>query len=380
MALQEGVQGSRRILALIRGYYGYRNIGDESMLYVLTKILNRIGVECIIASKNPSYTRRIHKCRAIFSGINLELVKTLLKSYILIEGPGNKHGFLSIIDYGLPLIAKILGKQVIYIGVGMNPHRWKDVPTDFMTPIIRYNVIARSILKLLFDNMIDMVRVRDELSRKFLIANGIYLSKEYVIKDLAFYLKTLSQSATVKMLREVLTPPLILEHDTVKQTNLVEISVRRFKNSELDRRFKIFLFNTLYEINSISDRNVHFIFIPFSFGEFDNDIIYSIEIIRFLKHHGLKARFHIAYTDNPIYIKSIIKMSRLVIGVRYHSHVFAESERIPYIAIIYDPKSLQIVRNSRTCLFYFKISSLLSSKQFNETLKRITVVVRRFWK
>jgi len=380
MASQEESQSSRRILALIRGYYGYRNMGDESMLHVLTKILNRIGIECIVASKNPSYTKKIHKCRAIFSGINLELIKTLLKSHILIEGPGNKHGFLSIIDYGLPFIAKILGKKVMYIGVGLNPHKWRDVPTDSMAPVTRYNPIVKSILKLMFNNIIDMVKVRDELSRKLLIANGIYLSKESVIKDLAFYLKTLPRSATVRILEEVLVPSLTLKHNTIKQIDLIGISVRRFKNSELDKRFKLFLFNSLYKINSINGKNVHYVFIPFSFGKFDNDVLYSIEIIKFLKQHGLEAHFHIAYTDNPIYIKSIVKMCRFIIGVRYHSQIFAESEHIPYIAIMYDPKSLQIVRNSKTCIFFFKISSLLDDKQFNDILKKVKEVIEEFWK
>jgi polysaccharide pyruvyl transferase CsaB len=54
-----------RIKALIFGYYGARNLGDELMLYCLRKWLEAQGVEVSVLAENAAEVERLHKLPAI---------------------------------------------------------------------------------------------------------------------------------------------------------------------------------------------------------------------------------------------------------------------------------------------------------------------------
>lgn len=338
--------------ALIRGYYGYKNIGDEAMLYVLISYLKKVGIECVVLSKNLEYTKKIHKVKAIKSSFNKEFIKHFIFSDILIEGPGNKHGFLSIIDLGLPFFAKLLGKKVLYVGVGLNPKKWMQTPTTSFKQTIKYSFLKRIPIKLLFNNLVDFISVRDDSSKEFLKMNGVKENKINVIQDLAFYLPIL----TKQQLEQNLIPIFGKKYKKVK---LIGVSVRRFSDKKINDQFKISLRNIFSEICKLIKAPVKFIFIPFSFGDFDNDVKYSKEIISYLNQYFSSCSFHcLSNIDNPILTKSIIKLCSLIVGVRYHSHVFSESLGIPYLAIVYDPKSFQLVKNSNFCLAFSDIRTL----------------------
>ena len=50
--------------ALISGYYGYDNFGDEAILSVLVDFLHRRNVEAKVLSHNPSKTARSYGVKA----------------------------------------------------------------------------------------------------------------------------------------------------------------------------------------------------------------------------------------------------------------------------------------------------------------------------
>lgn len=349
-------QSNKKVL--IRGYYGYRNIGDEAMLYVLVKSLKAKGFEPVIATKDLEYTKRLHNSDVIYSSIHniIQLANQFLKVKILIEGPGNKHGFLSIIDFGLPIIAKILGKKVMYIGVGINPNKWTDLPTINIPKNVKYkNPLKKAIITLVFNHLVDFISVRDELSKEVLVSNGVKEKKIQLTKDLAFYLETMKKEDIWNILSQVSSPQIQYKKGAI----IVTISIRRFRDGSVNENFEKFLERVIFQIlSACNSQKTYFLFLPFSFGSFDNDIKYAERIMPRLKRKYPYANFHIVHTDNPIHIKSIIAMSHFVIGVRYHSHVFAESLGVPYVAVIYDPKSLQVVKNSKTCIGYAEITSL----------------------
>jgi len=324
--------------ALIKGYYGYKNIGDEAALHVLITLLKNKRIKPIIATKNIEYTKRIHDVDAVYSGINLSFLKAFLYADIFIIGPGNKHGFMNVIDLGLPVLAKLLRKRVQYVGVGLNPHKWKDIPLIKFEQVKRYaNPIKRAIVKFLFNNFVDIAFLRDYASREFLIKNGVKAQIK-VIKDLAYFL----DPAPREIVKSVVTSKGV----DVERDKLIGITIRRFKDIHVNTYFRKQLSKILAKIYQM-DHAVKFVFVPFSARGYDNDIEYAGEIKESLLQRGIPLeRIVIIETDDPRVIKGIIcYYCRLIIGVRYHSCVFADACRVPFVSIIYDPKS-EVVSNS----------------------------------
>ena len=333
---------------LIRGYYGNRNIGDEAMLLVLIGRLKYRGLDPIIASKNVVYSERIHGVPACRSRIDARFIKEFIKCKYVVEGPGNKHGFISMIDLGLPIFAKLLFKKVEYTGLGFNPNTWSDHPTiDIEKEVKLSNPIKRAILKYLFNVMVDKLSVRDDGSKRFLMINGVEERKILVENDLAF-------SLVANHSEEIYNDVFVSENiDKI----FIGISVRRFKNDNDNNHFIEFLERLVKTIVNI-DKNVTFVFIPFSFGLLDNDIEYSKIIIN--NFNGSIDGFTgvVANYDDPRIIKGLVSKCDFMICVRYHSHIFAESEGIPYMAIVYDPKSLDVLSKSTNCIKWYKITNL----------------------
>ena len=95
---QTQLNGYRRILAkrtdydiLICGYYGYGNMGDETLLSVMTKELRRLNpaLRLCALSGNPQKTKSLHHVDAIDRFDPDQIDKTMYRSKLLLFGGGN---------------------------------------------------------------------------------------------------------------------------------------------------------------------------------------------------------------------------------------------------------------------------------------------------
>ena len=95
---QTQLDGYRRILAkrtdydiLICGYYGYGNMGDETLLSVMTKELRRLNpaLRLCALSGNPQKTKSLHHVDAIDRFDPDQIDKTMYRSKLLLFGGGN---------------------------------------------------------------------------------------------------------------------------------------------------------------------------------------------------------------------------------------------------------------------------------------------------
>lgn len=124
--------------ALAVGFYGAPNVGDEVLLDVLIRGIAQIGGEVVVASIDPSNTRRMHGVDSVqFSNLG-EICHALLHCDVLIMGGGgifqDHHPFNlealylpyanDIGSYARPmLLARQLGVPVIVWGHGVGPLR-----------------------------------------------------------------------------------------------------------------------------------------------------------------------------------------------------------------------------------------------------------------
>jgi polysaccharide pyruvyl transferase CsaB len=111
--------------AVLCGYYGYGNGGDEALLATLLQMLPP-EVTPIVLSANPDHTRTLHGVQACNRNHFPTVLKTLRQSQMFIWGGGSlvqdATSPLSPVYYcGLMLLAQWLGLKTIAWSQGIGP-------------------------------------------------------------------------------------------------------------------------------------------------------------------------------------------------------------------------------------------------------------------
>jgi len=158
--------------ALVIGFYGAPNVGDEVLLSVLLAQVTRMGGEGIVASVDPATTRRMHGVESVDFNDLGEVSRALLQVDVVIMGGGgifqDHHPFHlealylpyanDIASYARPLLmARQLGVPVVIWGHGVGPLRGQE---------------PRQVVRDLFQNALA-VSVRDSDSLRLLRDVGV---------------------------------------------------------------------------------------------------------------------------------------------------------------------------------------------------------------
>ncbi len=294
---------------VISGYYGFNNIGDES---ILTAIISNLrdsieDIDITVLSQNPEMTINKHKVNAINRRNAFKIIKEINNCDLLISGGGSLlqdvTSCRSIIYYlSIMMIGILLNKKVMVYSQGIGPinksiNKW----------------ITRLVL-----NKVDFITLRDYKSERVLKELNIKNKNIIVTSDPVIGLKQ-NDSTLGKE---------ILGNAGIKDMNkpIVGFAVRgRERNKK-----------TIEVISEVTDRlieemGINVVFIPFHMGE-DIKVLNEIE-----KNIKLKAIF-LKYKYDVNEMLSLIGNLDLLIGIRLHSLVFGAVMNTPIIAISYDPK------------------------------------------
>lgn len=150
------------VKAVISGYYGFKNFGDETILSVLIKHLRNLNVDITVFSSDPNFTEKTYGINSIKSFDMIKVLCTLRNTDVLISGGGSllqDATSLKSLIYYLSVIALALffNKKVIIFAQGIGPVN---------------NKFARLILINLL-KLCSLVTVRDEASLNFLNKYGV---------------------------------------------------------------------------------------------------------------------------------------------------------------------------------------------------------------
>lgn len=112
--------------AVISGYYGFGNTGDEAIALAITRELKKQGVEPLLLSNDPAQSARLYDCQAVPRMQPLDVGRALLRSNLLLSGGG---GLLQdktssrTLTYYLAIIrmAKLMGKRVFVFNQSVGP-------------------------------------------------------------------------------------------------------------------------------------------------------------------------------------------------------------------------------------------------------------------
>jgi polysaccharide pyruvyl transferase CsaB len=295
---------------LISGYYGFNNIGDESILRaVVDNLRGKLDdIEITVLSQNPDFTSQKYGVHSINRKSVKDILNAVRKCDLLISGGGSLLQDVtskkSIIYYLMIMWAAFFFRKKVFIysqGIG---------------PILsKFN---RRLTAATLRHVHGII-VRDESSRELLIEIGIRGDKIIVTADPVLRIKKAELSVGMEILmKEGFLP------DPGRMT--VGFAIREKKT---DSSFVDEICISIRRL--IEEYQAQIVLIPFHYSE-DMAVIEEIESrlgedVCCIKHK---------YLTNEML--SIIGNMDILVGVRLHALIHAAIMDVPMIAISYDPK------------------------------------------
>ena len=285
------------VKAVISGYYGFKNFGDEAILSVLVNHLKEINADITVLSSDTVYTDEIYNVNSVYS-FNLTAVISAIKhSDILISGGGSLlqdvTSLKSLVYYSLIIaIGLLFNKKVIIFAQGIGPINNKSA-----------RCIVMNLLKLC-----SYVSVRDENSLNLLNDNGV---KAQLVCD----------------------PIYSVNMNPYIKGNSVGIQLRDFKTMNYNLLHKLALFVITY----FSDKKIEI----FSLQEaLDLDLCKKFDSILHSFNSDIKTEI---VTDNII---ERIASLEYMIGMRFHALLAAIKSGVKTCAINYDIKVEKLAKDA----------------------------------
>ena len=294
---------------LISGYYGFDNSGDDAILKAIVKDMKikSSDLEITALSNNPAFTKKTYGINAIDRFSIREVMRGVKNCDLFISGGGSLlqdvTSTRSLLYYiTLMKLAKLFSKPVMVYANGIGP---------IDRGVNRF--LTRKIL-----NKVDLITLRDEDSREFLKELRVENDNIHVTADPVFTLEPTDDEKIIQILEKEGIP---------SHRPLIGISVRDWKNSGN-------LIEALSRaIDYIIDKyNIDVILIPMHYPE---DLKISKDILDKTNRKGahlIKNKYNV---EDIIGITNKLEM---IIAMRLHSLIYAATQDIPMVGIVYDPK------------------------------------------
>lgn len=309
LALYDMVSGGEKFDCTILGYYGFKNSGDDALLYAMVNSLREINPEINInvLSFNPRETARLYKVNSV-SRYNLAASRRAIKnSELFILGGGS-------------LIQDVTStKSIIY-------YLWMvNRALRMKTPVMLYaNGIgpinkpanrrrARKIL-----NRVNLITLRDPASFAELKKLGINRPEAVVTADPVFAAEMRNPENAEHLLKDA---------GLAEGEKFAIFSVRKWQDSseDFDETFAA-MADYVAEKHGLTP-----VFLPL---HYPYDASLSRSIIKKMKNRAL---FISGRTDIPTTL-SIVDKSSFSVSVRLHMLIYAALAGAPSVGIAYDPK------------------------------------------
>ncbi len=314
---------------LISGYYGYKNIGDDSLLKAIVQRLKeeKPDISITVLSKKPTETSEIYKVRSIHRYNIFKVISILKHTRLLISGGGSLlQDVTSTQSYKyysfIMKLAMCFGAKVMVYANGIGP---------LSSPKNRED--CRRLLE-----KVDKITLRDEQSLEELESIGV--KKEITVSaDPAFSLKPSYAG------------------DNGNKPYFV-VSVRKWKKLPEDFADKV-----AEVCRTIKEKyNICPVFVPMQ-SWMDDEICAEIAA----KCEGTVSE---PFKDVETLI-GYIQNSEFVLGMRLHILIYSLSVNVPIIALSYDPKVDAIVKKWN-CSKAFDVGSI----DANEVVTQIEYIVK----
>ncbi|MGI6085030.1 MAG: polysaccharide pyruvyl transferase CsaB [Acetivibrionales bacterium] len=298
--------GKKYDIALL-GYYGYKNSGDEAILKSILDAFRKTDPKLtfLVFSKKPRETKKQFLVDSVNRFNIIKVIGILKKTRLFLAGGGSliqDNTSTRSIWYYLSVLktAKKLGTRTMLFANGIGP--------------IKRTFNRRFAGKIL--NELQAISLRDAESFNEIKALGINKPNIYVSSDPAVLLEA-SDESRVDELIQIENIPL--------DKPLIGFSIRKWANS-----------GYLDKIAEIADYcakkfNAHPVFIPMQYPmDFE---ISQVVAGRMTHPSSIVTRLY-----SPDIILGLTSRLKLMVGMRLHSIIYAATQCIPLIGLVYEPK------------------------------------------
>jgi polysaccharide pyruvyl transferase CsaB len=294
--------------AIISGYYGSGNIGDDAILTAITGDLRtyRKDARILVLSRNPFETRKAYNVDSVYKFNIIKVLRAMNGSSLFINGGGSLIQDISssrslVYFLGMIWMAKKMKLKVMVYANGIGP---------INKPFNRK--LARRVL-----NQVDMITLRENLSAAELQNIRVVKPPILVTADPALTIKPVCNGEIDALLKS----------EGINPSGLYAgISVRKWDDPGNYKETISKIADYLVEKYGITP-----VFIPMHYPE---DLYIIESIAEKMKHKSLIIR----NKYDASHMLGIIKKMQLLIGMRLHALIFAASMGIPVIGLEYEQK------------------------------------------
>jgi polysaccharide pyruvyl transferase CsaB len=291
---------------VVSGFYGAGNAGDEAILDALIISIRKLAPDTAITvlSFDPAGTARQYGVEAVPRYNLRAVIAALRQADLLISGGGgllqDATGPASVPYYlGLAALSRFVGTPVIILGQSVGP---LNMPTT--------RLLARLLLP-----FISQAVVRDETSALLLTELGYPSDRIYVTADLALSGEEPNKEAGRSLLEA---------NGFNSNKPWIAVSLRPWD----DNRHLAVSGRALGRFAAVSGCGL--LFVPFQASQ---DRAACLDACR-CAGMGQVLDEEVSSAD----IKNIISAADFLVGMRFHSLVFAAMGAVPSLALEYDPK------------------------------------------
>lgn len=295
---------------LISGYYGFNNIGDESILQaVVSNLREKIPeVEITVLSQHPESTAEKYQVLSVDRKSFFGVIKAIKKCDLLVSGGGSLLQDVtskkSIIYYLMIMwITKLMRKEFFIYSQGIGP----------INSNLNRKLTASTLKKA------SGIVVRDQTSKELLVEIGIDEVDIVITADPVLGI----EPAPLELGQE------ILRKEGFTRANAKHLIGFAIKENRLDSQFVGELEESIKQLTE--DNEAQVVLIPFHYKE---DLAVIEELQRRLGDRVFAVKNK--YLTNEM--MSIIGNMDLLVGVRLHSLIHAAIMGVRMIGISYDPK------------------------------------------
>ncbi len=310
----------------VSGYYGFGNLGDESLLEIIAHSVAEAvpGVKLAALTRSPRDDRQRTGLSCISRFNMLSVYRNLRRSKVLISGGGSllqdSTSRRSLGYYaGVMKLAEKAGSKVCVLANGIGP--------------INYDSNKRLTADVI--SMADYVSVRDGDSKDELVHLGVASDRVTVTADPAFLIEPCSAARLAKVLASV---GIAGDYFAVSVRPLKGGGKGKHQMTEDDLRLTD-------EVTSLcTDIARKYALIPLIIPmQPAQDSEICALVCAKLKNDGIDSAVY--SPENASEMIGVLGSSKFAIGMRLHSIIFASSAGVPVIGLSYDPKVMSMMRS-----------------------------------
>lgn len=325
--------------ALIAGYYGFGNLGDEAILDGILADLREIdsSIEISVLSGDRDRTAERHGVQA-HSWKDLESIFTgLCEIDLLIVGGGglfhdyweinldsyltSSHGGLTYYA-GLIHMAHFLSVPSMILSVGVGPLQSRH---------------GQELTRIAFQ-MADFASVRDEHSREVLDGLGVNTDEIAVCADPSIHLKPTPEEEVRRTLAGILGE---------QPGKILGVSLRYW---DFDADPEEWVAEVAGALDALVDEALFdgILMLPFQTNTttpYENDTALLLSVAKRMRHRG--AVELVEQIISPNEMLAIIGQCTAMLAMRYHAVLFAMMQGVPTIGLAYDRKVEALMASSQ---------------------------------